>query len=232
MTAPPDPAAVIALLLDALSRQAAPAAVDWLRAEIDHQRGSDDAARLARAFGLAGRRIGRDDLVVSDEQGVAARRLRAQWQPEGWSADEAARVALLLATHRHRGDDAAFATRINRLAATTGVTELAAVLKGFAVFPAPRALYARAREGVRSAITPVLAAIACRNPYPFDYFDTAGWNQMVVKCVFGGIAVETIVGLRERRNPEVVQMLRDLVSERHAARRTLPDAVHAYVAGD
>jgi hypothetical protein len=226
--APPDPIAVIALLLDALSRQAAPGAVDWLRAEIDHQRGSDDPARLARAFGMAGRRIGRDDLAISDEQGAAARRLRPQWQPEGWSADEAARVALLLATHR--GDDTAFAARIDRLAATAGVTELAAILKGFAVFPAPRALYARAREGVRSAITPVLAAIACRNPYPFDYFDAAAWNQMVVKCVFGGIAIDTIAGLSERRNSEVVQMLRDLVSERHAAGRTLPDAVHAYVA--
>jgi hypothetical protein len=227
--APPDPAAVIALLLDALSRHAAPAAVDWLRAEIDHQRSGDDAARLARAFGLAGRRIGRDDLAISDEEGAAARRLRPQWQPEGWSADEAARVALLLATHR--GDDAAFAARIDRLAATAGVTELAAVLKGFAVFPAPQALYGRAREGVRSAITPVLAAIACRNPYPFDYFDDNAWSQMVVKCVFSGIAIDTIVGLEERRNPEVVQMLRDLVSERHAAGRTLPDAVHAYVAG-
>jgi hypothetical protein len=228
MVAPPDPAAVIALLLDTLSRQAAPAALDWLRAEIDHQHGSDDPARLARAFGMAGRRIGRDDLAVSDEEGAAARRLRAQWQPEGWSADEAARVALLLATHRN--DDAAFAARIDRLATTAGVTELAAVLKGFAVFPAPLALYARAREGVRSAITPVLTAIACRNPYPFDYFDDDAWNQMVVKCVFSGIAIDPIVGLRERRNSVVVQMLRDLVSERHAAGRTLPHEVHAYVA--
>jgi hypothetical protein len=227
MVAPPDPAAVIVLLLGALSRQAAPAAVDWLRAEIDHQCGSDDPARLARAFGMAGRRIGRDDLAISDEEGAAARRLRAQWQPEGWSADEAARVALLLATHRN--DDAAFAARIDRLAATAGVTELAAVLKGFAVFPAPRALYARAREGVRSAITPVLTAIACRNPYPCDYFDDDAWNQMVVKCVFGGIAIDSMVGLGERRNPEVVRMLRDLVSERHAAGRALPQEVHVYV---
>ena len=52
---------------------------------------------------------------------------------------------------------------------------------------------------------------------------------MVVKAVFNGVPIETIVGLRERRNPEVVQMMRDLVSERRAAGRPLPDAVHAYV---
>ena len=44
--------------------------------------------------------------------------------------------------------------------------------------------------------------------------------------------IETIFGLRERRNPEVVQMLRDLVSERRAASRPLPETVHAYVEGN
>ena len=75
----------------------------------------------------------------------------------------------------------------------------------------------------------MFAAIACHNPYPFDHFDADAWNQMVVKAVFSGTPIETIVGLHERRNPEVVQMMRDLVSERRAAGRPLPDAVHAYV---
>jgi hypothetical protein len=226
----PDPAEVIALLAAALAREAAPDAFAWLSAEIAHQRANHDPLRLSRALGLAGRRIGRDDLAFTPEEIAAARRLRAHWQPESWSADEAARVALLLASHR--GDDPAFADRIDRLCATADVTSLTACLKGFAVFPAPAALYGRAREGVRSAITPVLAAIACRNPYPFDYFDDSAWNQMLVKCVFGGIAIDTIVGLGERRNPEALQMLRDLVAERHAAGRALPEAVHAYVAGN
>jgi hypothetical protein len=46
----------------------------------------------------------------------------------------------------------------------------------------------------------VFAAVACHNTYPFDHFDA--WNQMVVKCVFNGVPIETIVGLHERRNPE------------------------------
>ena len=126
-------------------------------------------------------------------------------------------------------DDPAFAERVDRLCTTAEVTEHIAYLKGFAIFPAPALLYGRAREGVRSAITPIFAAIACHNPYPFDHFDEDAWNQMVVKAVFNGVPIETIVGLRERRNPEVVQMMRDLVSERRAAGRPLPDAVHAYV---
>ena len=76
---------------------------------------------------------------------------------------------------------------------------------------------------------PVFEAVACHNPYPFDYFDEGAWNQMVVKCVFTGAPINSIVGLEQRRNPELLQMLRDLVSERHAAGRSVPDAVHAYV---
>jgi len=52
-----------------------------------------------------------------------------------------------------------------------------------------------------------------------------------VKSVFVGAPLDTIVGLNERRNPDLVLMLRDFVAERHAAGRPLPDAVHRYIAG-
>jgi hypothetical protein len=48
---------------------------------------------------------------------------------------------------------------------------------------------------------------------------------MVVKCVFSGVSIHKIVGLEERRNDELLQMLKDLVSERDAAERTVPIAV-------
>ena len=63
-----------------------------------------------------------------------------------WGTDEAARVALLLATWS--GDEAAFAARVDRLCATGELTEHVAALKGFAVFPAPAsAIVARPRRG-------------------------------------------------------------------------------------
>jgi hypothetical protein len=223
-------AAFVDLLLGSLSRALAPGAMDWLTAEIDRQRAAADERRLAIALGLASRKVGRVNMSVTADEEAAARRLRAGWQPELWATDEAARILILIASHR--GDDQAFAARVDRLCATAEVTEHIAYLKGFAVFPAARLLYGRAREGVRSSIAPVFAALACHNPYPFEHFDEAAWNQMVVKCVFTGTPIETIFGLRERRNPEVVQMLRDLVSERRAAGRPLPDAVHAYVDRD
>jgi hypothetical protein len=222
-----DAAAFADLLHGPLARVLAPDALQWLSAEVDRQRAAVDERRLAIALGLTSRKIARVDLSLTPDEVATAHRLRAGWQPGLWSADEAARILILMASHA--GDDRAFAARVDRLCSTAEVTEYIAYLKGFAIFPAPKLLYARAREGVRTAITPVFAAIACHNPYPFGHFDDDAWNQMVVKCVFNGVPIETIVGLQERRNPEVVQMLRDLVAERQAASRPLPETVHAYV---
>jgi hypothetical protein len=52
---------------------------------------------------------------------------------------------------------------------------------------------------------------------------------MIVKCVFSGIPIEAIVGLVDRRNGDLVRMLRDLTSERHAAGRTVPESVLRYI---
>jgi hypothetical protein len=222
----PAASAVLDFLRGVLSRNLAPEAMSWLEGEIDRQRDAVDERRLGISLGLVGRKIGRTDLALGSDDVTTAQRLRARWRPDTWGADEAARIAILLAAYHN--DDPDFAARVDRLCTTADATEHVACLKGFAVFPAARELHDRAREGVRSSARPIFEAIATNNPYPFDYFDDAAWNQMVVKCVFVECPIESIVGLEERRNPELVQMLRDFISERHAAGRSLPDAVHRY----
>jgi hypothetical protein len=137
---------------------------------------------------------------------------------------------LILATWK--GDEVSFAARIERLSTIGELTEQVACLKGFAVFPAPERLLVRGRAAVRSSVQPIFEAIACQNPYPADHFDDASYNQMVVKCVFSGISIDTVVGLNERRNDDLVRMMGDLVSERLAAGRTIPDQVHRWLAGE
>jgi hypothetical protein len=223
-----DPAATILFLRRLLARVLAPAGMQWLDGEIERQRATEDERRLGIALGMVGRKIGRIDLAPPPDEIAAAGKLRPRWQPQLWGTDEAARVALVLATYRD--DNVVFAARVDRLCATGELNEQVAYLKGFAIFPAPRALHGRAREAVRSSIGPVFEAIACGNPYPFDYFDESAWNQMVVKCVFSGLPIDSVVGLHERRNAELIAMLGDLVSERTAAGRPTPDTVHRYIA--
>jgi hypothetical protein len=225
----PPAEAVIDLLRQWLGRTLQAEAARWLDAEIDRQRNTLDERRLGIALGLAGRRIGRADLSLSSADLAAAQALRSRWRPDTWGTDEAARVMLLLATWT--GEKEAFAGRVDRLCVTGELTEHVACLKGFAVFPAPQRLLGQAREAVRSSAQPLFEAIACQNPYPADHFDEAVYNQMVVKCVFSGVPIRTIVGLDERRNEDLIRMMRDLVSERHAAGRAVPDGVHRWIAG-
>jgi hypothetical protein len=224
----PDPSALMTLLRGWLAAALPQAALRWLEQEIGRQQAGIDERKLTIALGLAGRKIGRAALSLSSSEQTEARDLRSGWRPELWATDEAARVMLLLATYR--GDDDAFAAQVDHFCATGELTELVAYLKGFAIFPAANQLHDRAREGARSSVRPVFEAIACHNPYPFDYFDQAAWNQMIVKAVFVGASINDIVGMNERGNPDLQQMLRALISERQAAGRAIPADVSEYLA--
>jgi hypothetical protein len=202
-------------------------AARWLDDEIDRQHNALDERRLGIALGLVGRKLPRSNLSLSSIDIASAQALRSGWRPDTWRTDEAARVALVLATWR--GEKPPFAASVDRLCATGELTEHVACVKGFAIFPSPEGLTSRARKAVRSSIQPLFEAIACQNPYPADYFDEAAYNQMIVKCVFSDIPIETVVGLADRRNKDLVRMLRDLVSERHAAGRTVPEPVLHYI---
>jgi hypothetical protein len=222
------PLAPVELLRQWLKRTLPEAASRWLEAEISQQSETIDERRLGMALGLVGRRISRAEMVVPAED-VAALQGYPGWQPETWSTDEAARVALLLAAWHN--DERTFVARVERLCRTGELNERVACLKGFAVFPVPGLLLGCARDAARSSLQPQFEAIACCNPYPAAQFDNAAFNQMVIKCVFfSSVAIETVVGLQERSNPELVRMLVDLVSERKIAGRSIPDSVHRYIA--
>lgn len=222
------PAETAALLRRWLENVLGADAFAWLTQEVERQEAGDER-RLAVALGLAGRKTGRRALSLTIDDLDAAQRVREGWQPQYWAADETARAALLLAGYR--GDDRAFAARLDRLCVTAELTEHVSYMKALAIFPAGGLLLARAREAVRSSIAPLFEAIACHNPYARDMLDAGAWNQMIVKCVFGGTPLATVTGLAERRNDELIAMLRDLVAERHAAGRSLPEEVHAFIAG-
>lgn len=215
------------LLFRALKRQVPADAIAWLTAEIDGVHAARDVRRLSIAVAGARRKMGRADLEPFPEDLAAARRGCPGWQPQLLSVDEAARILLLLSS---RGPDGAgFASTIERLCTTASVEEHVAYLKGFAIFPDGQRLVPAARNAVRSSTSAIFEAIASNNSYPFFNFDTDAWNQMVVKCVFVGVAMETIYGLNDMRNPELIQMLADLVTERRLAGRPLPEAVLKYV---
>src|SRR5215475_9059278 len=120
-------ASAVDLLRQWLAPLLPPEAAQWLDSEIDRQRTALDERRLGMAIGLAGRRVGHAALSLSAADLAAAQAWHQRWRPDTWSTDEAARVALLLATWC--GDEERFATIVDRLCATGELTEHVACLK-------------------------------------------------------------------------------------------------------
>jgi hypothetical protein len=215
-----DPArakAALDLLVRCIERTVASEAANWLRQSLRDLSAGDDESKLVRILGLAPRRLGRADLILTEDDLSEANALRSGWDINGLSVDQAARIVLVLASYR--GDDPAFAETVEALCRTAEVNELIAYYRGLAIFPAATFLKGRAREGIRSAITPVFEAVAHRNPFPRTMFDQDAWNQMVLKALFIGSRLDPIQGLDERSNPELTSMLVDYAHERWAAGR-------------
>jgi hypothetical protein len=209
--------AAIDLLTRCIERTVADDAMSWLQQTLREASVMADGNKLLRALGLVPRRLGRADLALTDFDIKDADALRDGWDIHGLSVDQAARIGLVLASYR--GDDQAFADTVESLCRTAEVNELIAYYRGIAIFPAPLLLRNRAREGIRSAMTPVFEAVAHRNPFPRTMFDQEAWNQMVLKALFIGSALGPIRGLAERANPELAQVLVDYAHERWAAGR-------------
>jgi hypothetical protein len=100
--------------------------------------------------------------------------------------------------------------------------ERQAVLKALPFLPHSERLVTLGIEACRTSIQPLFEAIACENPYPAARFPDLGFNQMVLKALFVGVAVDRIIGLDGRFTPELARMATDYASERRAAGRSVP----------
>ena len=207
-----------ALLHGWLEHRLAPDAAAWLRDAALRLEGGGSDRDLYRDISLVSRRCGKAPLALSAAELAAADAARAGWNPSSWTVDQAARIALLLAT----GDDGArFAARLDALCATADVDELVAFYRGLPLYPDAPRHRARAAEGVRSNMKVVFEAVAHHNPYPAEQLPEEAWNQMVLKTLFVGSALHPVQGLDARANPALARMLSDYAHERWAAKRSI-----------
>lgn len=195
----------------------APAA-GWLQASVAEvhaeAQGSDRA--LFRCVSLVSRKLGKAPLALDAQALTIADRVRPGWDPSNWTIDQAARVRLLLAAAEA---GASFPRRLDALCTTADIDELVAFYRGLPLYPDPPQHRARAAEGLRSNMKVVFEAVAHRNPYPAEQLPEDAWNQMVLKALFVGSALDPIVGLDRRANAALARMLGDYAHERWAARR-------------
>jgi hypothetical protein len=194
------------------------AGAQWLRESVASLAGGGTDRDLFRSVSLVSRKLGKAPLALDAAALACAARARSGWDPSHWTVDHAARIRLLLAAAT---DSDTFAHRLDQLCATADVDELVAFYRGLPIYPDPPRHRLRAAEGLRSNMKIVFEAVAHRNPYPAEQLPEDAWNQMVLKALFVGSALDPIVGLDRRVNATLARMLGDYAHERWAARRTV-----------
>lgn len=214
-----------------LGRQLDDGAMSWFDGQLAKAATSDRDLYLS--IGLAPRRLGKTDLALAADDLAAADEARVGWIPVGWSVDQAARVALLLASAA--ADPDVFPAKLEQLCTTADVRELIAFYQGLPLYPGQERYVARAAEGARTNMKAVFEAVAHRNPYPAEQFSEHVWNQLVLKSVFVGSRLHPIHGFDGRRNEDLARTLCDYAHERWAAKRDItPElwrAVGPYASG-
>ncbi len=199
-----------------LGRQLPEAKLAWLDGQLDKLVGNPADRDLYISLGMAPRKLGKDDLTLTDADLQAADQARTGWDPRDWSVDETARILMLCTLG---AGDARFAERFRELCRTAEVAEAIALYRGLPLYPTPEALEAQAGEGLRTNMRAVFEAVAHRSPYPREVFDENRWNQMVLKALFIDSRLYPIQGLDERANPALAQIMCDYAHERWAAGR-------------
>jgi hypothetical protein len=213
-------AVAVSVLSDWFVPRVRVAARDWFVWALEKaQREGCAGDSFAVAWSGAGRRLGRDPIVVRPLEAEELRTAGAAFVPDGWGADELGRALLLLAAAAP-GDE--FAVKVDELFRLGEMREQQAILRVLAFLPEPERYQALASDAVRINVVTVIEALACDNPYPARHMGELAFNQMVMKAVFNELSLARVRGLRERNNDELRRIVKDFAAERRAAGRVVP----------
>ncbi len=204
------------LLQHWLQRQLSAPTRQWIDSQCALLSGTPREREFYLAISLVSRKLGKEDVRLDAKDLEDAREARIDWDPRGWSVDQAGRILFLLSAN---ASPEKFSAWLDQLCQTADVGELIAFYRGLPLYPEPSLHRLRAAEGVRSNMKAVFEAVAHRNPYPKEELPEGAWNQMVLKALFVGSALHPIQGLDERSNPTLMRMLCDYAHERWAATR-------------
>jgi hypothetical protein len=207
------------LFLDLIDRRVGPPGRDWFKRATTA--GVVERAELTRSFTATARYLGKAVLDLQPEEATWLEALGVDWPIEGWGLDELGR-ATLLALAAERSPSADFQELVDDCYRHGDTRERQAVLRALPLLPEAERFLALGVDACRTSIQPLFEAIACENPYPAVHFPELNFNQMVLKALFTGVALQRIVGLERRVTPELTRMANDYASERRAAGRSVP----------
>ena len=208
------------VLLAGLRAQIDPNTAAWLDGA---RRASADGpvTSLLRSYTEASRHLGRTPLALAPGDRAAHPEL-SRLPPNHLTLEDAGRLLLVLARYAATGPSPDYAAAAIDCYEQGDTGEQRSWLRTVALLPEPARFLPVVIDACRTSIVPLFEAVACENPYPAQHFPALNFNQMVLKALFNGIALNRIVGLPSRLNPELSRMASDYADERRAAGRSIP----------
>ena len=212
------------IFADIVVRAADPDAGAWFENALDFAAETFNPISFLRDFSVALRRLGKTAVALNPDEIRRLKQSGALFAPEGWTAGEIGRAALMLKACRVLPSDRQV-TLVFELYYKGDNFEREIVLRSLCFLPDPERFLQIAVESCRTHVQTVFESIACNNPYPARYFSDEQFNQMVLKALFTGAPLGGILGWQQRSNPELVRMAGDFASERKAAGRPVPEGI-------
>jgi hypothetical protein len=203
-------------LLSALEAHAPADAVAWLHAGMASAAAERSRDAIGPLFAAAMRRLGREPLDAAAPLSTACGPLVAAL----WRRGDAGRASLLIAATE--AAQAGWEDLVTWLFRQGDEDERAAVIRSLCLLPKPCSLLTLALEAGRTNSMTYYAALALDNPYAAACYDDHAFNHVVLKCLFNGLPIERVIGLRRRANPELTGMCENYIGERLAAGRAVP----------
>jgi len=206
-----------ALISDWLQQRLSADQWAWLQERLTAITQSNSDKELYVALGMAPRKLGKSDLALNKTEIAKADALSSGWNPCDWSVDGAARVLTLLRLAEKNPEH--FNSMLQSLCATADVSEAIVYYRAIDLFPGSDSFEDLIGEGLRTNMRAVFEAIAHNNPYPRKHFDDHRWNHMILKALFVDSTLYPILGIDERANADLAEILCNYAHERWAANR-------------
>jgi len=169
-----------------------------------------DPERVRTAMPAAARLVARGPLDASDPRGLL-----------GPTLDDAVRAELLVALARATsGQTDRRWTEVHDLYRYGDADEKRAVLRSLHLLGLGDAALPLVHDGLRTNDPRLVAA--GMGLYAERHLDADAWRQGVLKCLFVGVPLAAVSGLRRRTDRELFRMLASYAEERRAAGREVP----------
>ncbi len=208
----------------------------WQERKLQHQ-GNFSVNPFLKDFSLVRRYFGKKSIGFSSSQEKEYQEMAGWKVPFAlWSEQKIARTQLLLElsnlSNLSHLSETLYQETVEKCYYYGDNNEQIAVLQSLFLLPNCSRFVSLALDTIRTNVMTVFTGLACENPFPAICLDEHSFNNVVLKALFSEVPLGAILGLKQRHNGSLADMIHDWMDEREAARRPIPTDIWRILCND